>query len=521
MRVTKSSSSSSGSTVTLSDVADATTWSKGSSKATFSFNGTQQDLYVENGKAYDSWGNVRGTIENGHIVVTNKDFNSMFGNTTGSVSNSTTVNVKQGDHVTSASTYAGSNVTINNYGIMDTITTGKNRSLTLNNYGTVKNEVRLGENATAVIVNNKGAYIKDVIGGNITDKNSQKGINATNYGEIHYIQTGAYSTNEVFNYDGGYVDWLKTGYGNSSTTDGGTKYYSGQGSVKVISDLDKLKSNLYQLGYHNVYTNYTSARDQFLKDYYDHGHSLTSDFNRMGDGNHYSTLLSWTNHALNGIFAKVEIRVSSEKEFVEISKSWREKHGGNYTTWDEAKAVYAVYDAGFRESDFASYSDYEKAVFEANAKIADEKFGMKPEEFLAIMLGIFLEKGIKVRSTSVSKYEIEHPVLVNTRTGSGLKAADGQHGFNNIIDNYARDAKEFNIIGGDKVQRKLYQIEGGMKYYDYKDVYNTKTKMYERQTIVTDQKGVFEWIVDPKDGVTHRRFIPNGTITGSPNQRPN
>ncbi|WP_313563416.1 hypothetical protein, partial [Ruminiclostridium cellobioparum] len=96
---------------------------------------------------------------------------------------------------------------INNYGIMDTITTGKNSSLTLNNYGTVKNEVRLGENGTAVINNYKGAYIKDVIGGDITDKNSQKGINATNYGEIHYIKTGAYSTNEVFNYgDGSHVN---------------------------------------------------------------------------------------------------------------------------------------------------------------------------------------------------------------------------------------------------------------------------------------------------------------------------
>ncbi|WP_162178048.1 hypothetical protein, partial [Ruminiclostridium cellobioparum] len=217
----------------------------------------------------------------------------------------TTVNVKQGDHVTSASTYAGSNVTINNYGIMDTITTGKNSSLTLNNYGTVKNEVRLGENATAVIVNNKGAYIKDVIGGNITDKNSQKGINATNYGEIHYIQTGAYSTNEVFNYGEGYVDWLETGVGNSSTTDGGTKHYSGQGNVKVISDLDKLKSNLYQLGYHNVYTNYTSARNQFLKDYLDNGHSLDSNFKLMGSGEHYSTLLSWTNKAINGKYTNI------------------------------------------------------------------------------------------------------------------------------------------------------------------------------------------------------------------------
>lgn len=36
--------------------------------------------------------------------------------------------------------------------------------------------------------------------------------------------------------------------------------------------------------------------------------------------------------------------------------------------------------------------------------------------------------------------------------------------------------------------------------------------MVERNTV--NQNGVFEWIVDPTDGVTHRRFIPNGTING-------
>ena len=42
--------------------------------------------------------------------------------------------------------------------------------------------------------------------------------------------------------------------------------------------------------------------------------------------------------------------------------------------------------------------------------------------------------------------------------------------------------------------------------------------MVERNTV--NQNGVFEWIVDSTDGVTHRRFIPNGTINGIPNQRP-
>lgn len=33
------------------------------------------------------------------------------------------------------------------------------------------------------------------------------------------------------------------------------------------------------------------------------------------------------------------------------------------------------------------------------------------------------------------------------------------------------------------------------------------------------KKGVFEWIYDSSKGVTHRRFIPNGKITGRPNSR--
>ncbi|WP_282142491.1 ribonuclease YeeF family protein [Cytobacillus oceanisediminis] len=115
---------------------------------------------------------------------------------------------------------------------------------------------------------------------------------------------------------------------------------------------------------------------------------------------------------------------------------------------------------------------------------------------------------------------ISHPVLDNIRTGSALKEPDGQHGFNDIIDNYTPKAKEFEIVGGDGVRRNLYQIEGGMKYYDIKDVYNKRLRINERITTVKDQNGIFEWIVDPTKGVTHRRFIPNGQITGSPNQRP-
>ncbi|WP_073291647.1 hypothetical protein [Anaerosporobacter mobilis] len=95
--------------------------------------------------------------------------------------------------------------------------------------------------------------------------------------------------------------------------------------------------------------------------------------------------------------------------------------------------------------------------------------------------------------------EINNPVLDNIRTGSALKD-DSLHAFNDIIDNYAGDATKFSLVGGDGVERSLYQIEGSLN----------------------GKQGIFEWIVDPDPakGVTHRRFIEGIGITGKPNARP-
>ncbi|MEC1045864.1 pre-toxin TG domain-containing protein, partial [Bacillus safensis] len=137
-------------------------------------------------------------------------------------------------------------------------------------------------------------------------------------------------------------------------------------------------------------------------------------------------------------------------------------------------------------------------------------------------LGMLLPFGAKGfhGKMGIKGNKIEHPVLDNKRVGSALKKPDGQHGFNDIIDNYTPLAKEFDLVGGDKTKVKLYQIEGGMKYYSYKDVYNKDLRIIERVFSVKDQNGIFEWIVDPNKGVTHRRFIPEGEITGLPNQNP-
>jgi hypothetical protein len=71
-----------------------------------------------------------------------------------------------------------------------------------------------------------------------------------------------------------------------------------------------------------------------------------------------------------------------------------------------------------------------------------------------------------------------------------------------IIDNYAGEATRFDIPtkgpGGSIIRTsELRQIQGS----------NNGTE------------GIFEWIID-QGGVTHRRFIPGGRVTGLPNQIP-
>ena len=91
---------------------------------------------------------------------------------------------------------------------------------------------------------------------------------------------------------------------------------------------------------------------------------------------------------------------------------------------------------------------------------------------------------------------ISNPVVDGIRVGSALKK-DSQHSFPDIVDNYVCYASSFVLIGGDGEVRILYQLEG---CYQGKD-------------------GIFEWIVTSDNKVSHRRFIPNGKITGSPNQK--
>ncbi len=77
------------------------------------------------------------------------------------------------------------------------------------------------------------------------------------------------------------------------------------------------------------------------------------------------------------------------------------------------------------------------------------------------------------------------------RQGKVIKEFPGKaksHGFPDVVDNYASQAKAFDIPNG-----KLYQLEG---------TYNGKT-------------GRFEWIVQDNK-VTHRMFIEGGKTNGMP-----
>jgi len=112
--------------------------------------------------------------------------------------------------------------------------------------------------------------------------------------------------------------------------------------------------------------------------------------------------------------------------------------------------------------------------------------------------------------------ELEGPILDGKRVGSGEKVdkvkplwgrdekgkpfiekefphAPKEHGFSDVVDNYSRFSEKFPLVGGDKIERELYQITGSNN----------------------GKKGVFEWIVEPNGDVSHRRFIENGVITVS------
>jgi len=72
-----------------------------------------------------------------------------------------------------------------------------------------------------------------------------------------------------------------------------------------------------------------------------------------------------------------------------------------------------------------------------------------------------------------------------------LNAKDINHNFSRIVDNYAGTGSSFSITGGDGITRTLYQVSGSLRGIN----------------------GRFEWLIEA-GRITHRQFIPNGTING-------
>ena len=87
------------------------------------------------------------------------------------------------------------------------------------------------------------------------------------------------------------------------------------------------------------------------------------------------------------------------------------------------------------------------------------------------------------------------PVYENKPTGpyatQEFPSTPIAHGFPNIVDNYANSATKFTLNNG--------------------------ASLYQAPATYNGVAGRFEWIVDPKfGGITHRMFVPNGSINGIP-----
>ena len=138
-------------------------------------------------------------------------------------------------------------------------------------------------------------------------------------------------------------------------------------------------------------------------------------------------------------------------------------------------------------------------ITSATSKVKDKTAGLASKAIEKVKASRAASKvNATIKKVQTARAKTNNRVVKSVRTGSAVKS-DKYHSFSNIVDNYAGYSKKFRIRGGDGVKRQLYQLKGS---------YNGK-------------KGIFEWIIDPNPlkGVTHRRFIPGGRITGRPNQR--
>jgi hypothetical protein len=91
------------------------------------------------------------------------------------------------------------------------------------------------------------------------------------------------------------------------------------------------------------------------------------------------------------------------------------------------------------------------------------------------------------KATAKTEISITNDILGKPRVGSALKL-DNYHALNNIVDNYAGVATKTNLKNA-----TLHQVEGSLN----------------------GVAGRFEWITQ-NGNVTHRMFVPGGTVNGVP-----
>ena len=82
--------------------------------------------------------------------------------------------------------------------------------------------------------------------------------------------------------------------------------------------------------------------------------------------------------------------------------------------------------------------------------------------------------------------------------GSALKDDPMHRAPSYVVDQIPDKGRVFPLRGGDGTNNTLTQMPGSMN----------------------NKPGIFEWIVNSKMELTHQRFIPDGRITGTPNQIP-
>jgi RHS repeat-associated protein len=181
---------------------------------------------------------------------------------------------------------------------------------------------------------------------------------------------------------------------------------------------------------------------------------------------------------------------------------------------DLAGATMDPFAAGVAVGTYVAAREYVTGVVDHAVGVYD---GIKDANYWSaagngLLLGLdvapFLVKGSGAISTEVNAAHnaagferfkavlAQQEILNSPAIASGLKSDALHRAGSFVVDDIATKGRFFTIKGGDGVFRNLTQMEGA----------------------VNGNKGIFEWIVNEYNQLSHQRFIKGGQITGYPNQ---